>query len=282
MPPKVRPATARPPSARTSGRQLTCLPSGAQTKETPTDAAATEAPSKRIKWTRERDTALLTQVIAVGVKAFATSKANKKDTAEEDKYNQGETWSGADGILTMLKKHEAFETVTWPSYQSVINHITGDAGLLKKYEHLYKQGKEQDEPAEAGTDATKDESALGVFEQAIIEVAELYKEAKAMESGAREAKKADELNSAEAKEMQDAAVKKKYGAMSAAELAGSRAARKKKRMEEHSSDEQSSGDDSEVEEVQPARAPARTSPRARRVVASPPPLYIRNSQSESG
>ena len=46
-----------------------------------------DAPSKRIKWDRSRDTILLIQVISMGVKAFTTNKANTKETAEKDKYS---------------------------------------------------------------------------------------------------------------------------------------------------------------------------------------------------
>ena len=114
-------------------------------------------------------------VTATGVKAFVTHKANTKDMKEEEKWNQGEAWTGEDGILT---KHEAFKGVAWPGYQSVVNHVVGETGLLKKNEHLYKQGREQDEPAAAGAEGTKDETALGDFERGVIEVAELYAEAK--------------------------------------------------------------------------------------------------------
>ncbi|KAL1524707.1 hypothetical protein AB1Y20_019592 [Prymnesium parvum] len=76
-----------------------------------------------------------------------------------------------------------------PGYQSVINHITGADGLLKKYVHLYKEGMEQDELAAAGSEQTKDESANGEFENALIEVAELYEEAKAIKAGKSAAKK---------------------------------------------------------------------------------------------
>mmetsp|Transcript_5230 Transcript_5230/g.13336 ORF Transcript_5230/g.13336 Transcript_5230/m.13336 type:complete len:169 (-) Transcript_5230:524-1030(-) len=101
-----------------------------------------------------------------------------------------------------------------PGYQSVINHITGADGLLKKHVHLYKEGMEQDEPAAAGSEQTKDESANGEFENALIEVAELYEEAKAIEAGKSAAKKEAAGESKQAQRMQDEAVKKKYGEMS--------------------------------------------------------------------
>ena len=107
----------------------------------------------RLKWNKQRDTALLTQISAVGVRAFVTSKANTKDMPDDEKYNQGDAWNNSDdGILTMLKDSEHFVGVKWPAYQSVINHVTGPEGLLKKHSHLYTQGKEQDEPAPAGSE----------------------------------------------------------------------------------------------------------------------------------
>ena len=64
-----------------------------------------------MKWTKVRDTALLTQIISTGVKAFVTHKANTPDLKESERWNQGTAWTGEDGIITMLKKHEAFEGV---------------------------------------------------------------------------------------------------------------------------------------------------------------------------
>lgn len=90
------------------------------------------------------------------------------------------------GIITMLGRHELFtgvNQVTWPGFQSVINHVTAKGGLLSKYTYLYTPDEEQSEPAAAGSEGTKDETELGDFETALIEVAELYKEAKALEQG---------------------------------------------------------------------------------------------------
>ena len=58
--------------------------------------------------------ALLSQVISVGVTAFLSGKANvKADAARGIKaqtYDQKAVWTNpVNGILTMLKKHDAFE-----------------------------------------------------------------------------------------------------------------------------------------------------------------------------
>eukprot|EP00327_Prymnesium_parvum_P010573 CAMPEP_0184380500 /NCGR_PEP_ID=MMETSP0007-20130409/4796_1 /TAXON_ID=97485 /ORGANISM="Prymnesium parvum, Strain Texoma1" /LENGTH=295 /DNA_ID=CAMNT_0026725757 /DNA_START=83 /DNA_END=967 /DNA_ORIENTATION=- len=95
-----------------------------------THGATMDQAKRRIRWTRERDIALLAQVIAMGVRTFVTSKANTRDMKEEEKFNQGEAWTNTtDGILTMLGKHEAFSGIEMPGYQSVINHITGADGV---------------------------------------------------------------------------------------------------------------------------------------------------------
>jgi len=112
-----------------------------------------------------------------------------------------------------------------PGYQSVINHITGADGLLKKHVHLYKEGMEQDEPAAAGSEQTKDESANGEFENALIEVAELYEEAKAIEAGKSAAKKEAAGESKQAQRMQDEAVN---GEMSEEEYKKTQRARKRR------------------------------------------------------
>ena len=179
--------------------------------------AQVEEKKTRMVWNRERDIALLAQISSKGVAAFATAKANGKDGK---KFNQAEAWTNPeDGILTLLAKHEAFEGVHFSAYQSVINHVTGSEGLLKKHRHLFTEGMEQNEPAAAGTTGTKDESALGEFENLIIEVAELQREAKELEKEKRcAAKAAEEKLAREGKVMQDKAVEKRYGSISLDEL----------------------------------------------------------------
>ncbi|KAL1526021.1 hypothetical protein AB1Y20_020842 [Prymnesium parvum] len=76
---------------------------------------------KRITWGRERDVALLTQIISTGIRAFVTSKANTKAMREEEKFNQGDAWTNAeDGILTMLWKHEAFQVFSSTSKYTLV------------------------------------------------------------------------------------------------------------------------------------------------------------------
>ena len=165
---------------------------------------------KRISWTEARDLALLVQIIAKGVTAFVTSRANTK---EKKTYNQMEAWTNSeDGILTLLAQHPEFAGVQMPAFQSVINHVTAADGLLKKHKHLYTPGMEQAEPAAAGTTGTKDESELTELENAIVEVAALYKEAKELEKNKRDNKASQEATLArEGKHMQDKAVEKRYG-----------------------------------------------------------------------
>mmetsp|Transcript_12481 Transcript_12481/g.26416 ORF Transcript_12481/g.26416 Transcript_12481/m.26416 type:complete len:158 (-) Transcript_12481:156-629(-) len=103
-----------------------------------THGATMDQAKRRIRWTRERDIALLAQVIAMGVRTFVTSKANTRDMKEEEKFNQGEAWTNTtDGILTMLGKHEAFSGIEMPGYQSVINHITGADGVDDSHQHRH-------------------------------------------------------------------------------------------------------------------------------------------------
>ena len=153
--------------------------------------------------------ALLTQIVAKGVRSFATGKANNpKEKDKTKKFNQGEAWTNdVDGIIPMLKagygaKGQCFDGVKWPGYQSIINHVTGKPhGLLIANANLYTPGMEQArlrpaaclrsavplpvahtcclsvqaEPAEGGTEGTKDERPLTERENLIIEVAELWK-----------------------------------------------------------------------------------------------------------
>ena len=106
---------------------------------------------KSIKWNEERDVALLTQIVAKGVRSFATGKANNpKEKDKMKKFNQGDAWTNdVDGIIPMLKagygaKGQCFDGVKWPGYQSIINHVTGKPhGLLIANAHLYTPGMEQ-------------------------------------------------------------------------------------------------------------------------------------------
>ena len=85
---------------------------------------------------------------------------------EEKKYNQEAVWTNsADGIITQLRKHEAFAGVTWPqSHMSIIQTIDN---LLLKNKHLYTSGLEQAKPAAAGTEGTKAERALTPLDQVL-------------------------------------------------------------------------------------------------------------------
>ena len=77
----------------------------------------------------------------------------------------------------------------------------------------------QDEPADAGTEGTKDESALDERLTLLVTVAELHQSAKQIELEKRAQTEADCAKSAkEGKAMQDEAVKTKYGNLNADKL----------------------------------------------------------------
>jgi hypothetical protein len=75
----------------------------------------------KFKWTDERLSALLIQVVDAGVKAFTTFKAGG------DKTSQKTVWTEeAQGIMPLLTRHTAFEGVapeTMPKYTSVLQTI---------------------------------------------------------------------------------------------------------------------------------------------------------------
>ena len=125
------------------------------------DAPKAAAPERKtIRWTEERDVALLTQICSAGVKSFVTNKANdnvsakKKGKKLEEKpvepWNVEAAWTNeVDGIITMLQgafsgEGQIFCGVKWPGYQSILSHvITKGTGLLAKHSHLYTEGQEQ-------------------------------------------------------------------------------------------------------------------------------------------
>ncbi|KAL1526694.1 hypothetical protein AB1Y20_015395 [Prymnesium parvum] len=179
--------------------------------EKPAADLAAAAERKNIRWARERDIALLRQIVFIGLPAFLTTRHNTK----AKKYDQSKIWAGDAGILTLLSQVECFNGVRLPGYQSVINHVTAPvSGLLAKYSHLYKPGQEQAEPAEAGTEGTKDEAPLGEFGRLILEVAELWNESKLLEKEKKDSKESDQTESLKQhSDMQAEAVKKKYAGL---------------------------------------------------------------------
>ncbi|KAL1510854.1 hypothetical protein AB1Y20_005688, partial [Prymnesium parvum] len=203
-----------------------------------TDEVEITGERKNMRWTRELDTVLLRQILATGVDAFMTSRHNTKNM----KYDQSKTWQGPGGIIPTLQQSEDFKGLKLPTYQSIINHVTcSPHGLLAKHSHLFTPGKEQAEPAPANTEGTKDERPLGKFETLIIEVSELYHEAKKLEKEKKDGVEADAAESARRDEdMQSESVKRKYGGVSEDELKGSRSNRKKARQA-RLSDSDSSG-----------------------------------------
>lgn len=157
-----------------------------------------------------------------------------------------QVWAGPNGIIPVLKAEysELFKGVKWPSTQSVINHVTHkQSGLLFKYKHLYTEGMEQvraspthptptvelthaslslsqSEPAAAGTEGTKDETALGEFEKLIIEVAEIYNDVKVEKVNLENEKSGEkEKQDSRQERMQDEACKGDFEDMSADERA---------------------------------------------------------------
>jgi len=176
----------------------------------------TAAPASNFNWKLPgRDEALFAQIIHVGQDVFLNSHANLKADKHGKggvTYDQKAVWTNTDdGILTMLAKHPAFAGATLPSYNSVINHV---GTVLAKKEHacLFKPGMEQAEPADAGTEGTKDERQLTTFQQAIIDVASLKAAAAATTAAHKQNKKATaNIDSKRGQFMQDEAVRRHYG-----------------------------------------------------------------------
>ena len=76
-------------------------------------------------------------------------------------YDKKKVW--IEEIIKPLKGLQEFEGADWPSeHQGVINFVER---VVKANTHLFKPGGEQAEPAEPGTEGTKDER-LTPFQQA--------------------------------------------------------------------------------------------------------------------
>ena len=124
------------------------MASGVEGAEPPLEADDSEVKctgASKVKWTRERDIALLKIIVITSPNPFLTNQGGKPVKGKKNK-TQEDIW-GHDGIMGELKKLELFSGVVWPSFQSVINHITHKtSGLLAKHAHLFTSGKEQAEP----------------------------------------------------------------------------------------------------------------------------------------
>jgi len=162
---------------------------------------------KQMKWdVDDRAVIMLRQVSFSGTRAWLTLHANVKGSAEHQ-YNRKEEWKT---ITTLLKSSEAFKTFAWPNdEQAIIQWIDRQ---LKLFKHLWTPGMEQNEPAEAGTEGTKDETALTEFQQLLMEIDAHKKEAERITAENKAGKdKASELSATVGKAMQDQLVGKKYG-----------------------------------------------------------------------
>ncbi|KAL1526050.1 hypothetical protein AB1Y20_020871 [Prymnesium parvum] len=109
---------------------------------------ANDSATSKITWTKERDIALLGQIVKVGKAAFETNRRGGKSKDGNKQLTQEQIWAGPGGIVSVLKQDygHLFQGVKWPSTQSVINHITHkQSGLIFKFKHLYTSGMEQSE-----------------------------------------------------------------------------------------------------------------------------------------
>ena len=117
-----------------------------------------------MKWTPGRLMLLFAQIIGVGVRAFLTKAANIKEDRHGKggvSYDQKKVW--LEEIIGPLKPAPEFKDAAWPeSHQCIISTVQRH---LKKNDHLWTPGKEQAEPAPAGSEGTKDEE-LTEFQQA--------------------------------------------------------------------------------------------------------------------
>lgn len=192
------------------------MPAGAVPVDVTGDGAPAPAPTPApaaplsMDWNvNERKELLFSQVIGVGPKAFISNRANikpDKDGKGGALYDKKLVWETE--IIGKLKTVENFKDARWPAdHQGALNFVER---VVKANDHLYKQGKEQAEPAAAGTEGTKDER-FSPWQQAIIDVYELMQEAEAI-TKENQKKKAGEASVLleEEKEMQDAAAQSAY------------------------------------------------------------------------
>ena len=98
---------------------------------------------------------LFAQILGTTPNAFISNRANikpGKDGKGGVSYDKKDLWQ--ENILKQLSTATEFEGAAMPEYQSVLNFVER---IVKANKHLYKAGMEQAEPADAGTEGTKDE-----------------------------------------------------------------------------------------------------------------------------
>ena len=97
---------------------------------------------------------LFAQIIGCDPNAFLTQLANIKPDKHGKggvSYDKKATWLTK--IIAPLKADVAFKDAVWPSdHQAVMNFVDR---VIKANAHLFTSGREQDEPAEAGSEDTK-------------------------------------------------------------------------------------------------------------------------------
>ena len=135
--------------------------------ETPPEGTSTQpgtpagpAPQKKkivMDWVKNgRREILFAQILSVGVKAFLTNRANIQSLKGKGgvTYNRKELWEKEIMPYIDPDKVEEFKGAPLPDHQGIMNYIDRELNANK---HLYEPGKEQAEPAEAGTSGTKNE-----------------------------------------------------------------------------------------------------------------------------
>ena len=115
------------------------------------------APKGSMDWDRNgRKELLFQQILGCEPNPFLSQLANIKPNAQGKggvSYDKKATWKNK--ILAPLKEEAAFKDAAWPAdHQAVINFVER---IVAANTSLYTSGEEQNEPAAAGTEATKSE-----------------------------------------------------------------------------------------------------------------------------
>ncbi|KAL1507160.1 hypothetical protein AB1Y20_008011 [Prymnesium parvum] len=65
---------------------------------------ANDSATSKITWTKERDIALLGQIVKVGKAAFETNRGGGKSKDGNKQLTQEQIWAGPGGIVSVLKQ----------------------------------------------------------------------------------------------------------------------------------------------------------------------------------
>ncbi|KAL1507159.1 hypothetical protein AB1Y20_008011 [Prymnesium parvum] len=97
---------------------------------------ANDSATSKITWTKERDIALLGQIVKVGKAAFETNRGGGKSKDGNKQLTQEQIWAGPGGIVSVLKQDSPRSVETIQTRQADV----GIANIIAQVGHQLRAG----------------------------------------------------------------------------------------------------------------------------------------------